>query len=61
MVEKSGKLLLLDRRGNVRVKTPNDLKMSSDLYLHQNGFVGLDNKNRLFRIEINGKISYRDS
>ena len=59
MVEKSGKLLLLDRRGNVRVKTPNDLKMSSDLYLHQNGFVGLDNKNRLFRIEINGKISYR--
>jgi hypothetical protein len=59
MVEKSGKLLLLDRRGNVRIKTPNDLVMSSDVYLHQNGFVGLDNKNRLFRIEINGKISYR--
>lgn len=59
MIEKSGKLLLLDRRGNVRIKTPNDLVMSSDVYLHQNGFVGLDNKNRLFRIEINGKISYR--
>jgi hypothetical protein len=59
MVEKSGKLLLLDRRGNIRIKTPNDLLMSSDVYLHQNGFVGLDNKNRLFRIEINGKISYR--
>jgi hypothetical protein len=59
MVERSGKLLLLDRRGNVRIKTPNDLVMSSDVYLHQNGFVGLDNKNRLFRIEINGKISYR--
>ena len=59
MVEKSGKLLLLDRRGNVRIKTPNDLVMSSDVYLHQNGFVGLDKKNRLFRIEINGKISYR--
>ena len=59
MVERSGKLLLLDRRGNIRIKTPNDLVMSSDVYLHQNGFVGLDNKNRLFRIEINGKISYR--
>ena len=59
MIEKSGKLLLLDRRGNVRIKTPNDLVMSSDVYLHQNGFVGLDDKNRLFRIEINGKISYR--
>lgn len=59
MVEKSGKLLLLDRRGNVRIKTPNDLVMSSDVYLHQNGFVGLDDKNRLIRIEINGKISYR--
>ena len=30
-----------------------------NIYLHQNGFIGLDNKNRLFRIEINGKISYR--
>ena len=59
MVEKSKKLLILDRRGNVRIKTPNDLVMSSDVYLHQNGFVGLDDKNRLFRIEINGKISYR--
>ena len=59
MVERSGKLLILDRRGNVRIKTPNDLVMSSDVYLHQNGFVGLDDKNRLFRIEINGKISYR--
>jgi len=59
MVEKSGKLLLLDRRGNVRIKTPNDLVMSSDVYLHQNGFVGLDDKNRLIRIEINGKINYR--
>jgi hypothetical protein len=59
MVEKSGKLLLLDRRGNVRIKTPNDLVMSSDVFLHQNGFVGLDDKNRLFRIEINGSISFR--
>ena len=59
MVENSGKLLLLNRRGNVRIKTPNDLILSSDVYLHQNGFIGLDNKNRLFRIEINGTISYR--
>jgi len=59
MVQKNGKLLLLDRRGNIRIKTPNDLVISSDVYLHQNGFVGLDNKNRLFRVEINGKISYR--
>ena len=59
MIQKNGKLLLLDRRGNIRIKTPNNLVMSSDVYLHQNGFVGLDNKNRLFRIEINGKISYR--
>jgi hypothetical protein len=59
MVEKSGKLLLLDRRGNVRIKTPNDLVMSSDVFLHQNGFIGLDDKNRLFRIEINGSISFR--
>ena len=59
MVENSGKLLLLNRRGNVRIKTPNDLILSSDVYLHQNGFVGLDDKNRLFRIEINGTISYR--
>ena len=59
MIEKNGKLLLLDRRGNVRIKTPNNLVVSSNIYLHQNGFIGLDNKNRLFRIEINGKISYR--
>ena len=59
IVERSGKLLLLDRRGNVRIKTPNDLVISSNVYLHQNGFIGLDDKNRLFRIEINGKISYR--
>ena len=59
MIRKNGKLLLLDRRGNIRIKTPNNLVMSSNIYLHQNGFIGLDNKNRLFRIEINGKISYR--
>ena len=59
MIQKNGKLLLLDRRGNVRIKTPNNLVVSSNIYLHQNGFIGLDNKNRLFRIEINGKISYR--
>ncbi len=59
MIQNNGKLLLLDRRGNVRIKTPNNLVVSSNIYLHQNGFIGLDNKNRLFRIEINGKISYR--
>ena len=59
MIQKNGKLLLLDRRGNIRIKTPNNLVVSSNIYLHQNGFIGLDNKNRLFRIEINGKISYR--
>ena len=58
MVENSGKLLLLNRRGNMRIKTPNDLILSSDVYLHQNG-CGLDDKSRLFRIEINGTISYR--
>lgn len=59
IVEKNDKLLLLNRRGDVRIKTPADLKLNSNVYLHQNGFVGLDQKNRLFRIETNGKISYR--
>jgi len=59
MVEKSGRLLLLDRRGNIRIKTPNDLLLSTDIHVHQNGFVGVDKKNRLFRIETSGKISYR--
>ena len=59
MVEKSGRLLLLDRRGNVRIKTPADLRVASDVHVHQNGFVGVDQKNRLFRIETSGKISYR--
>ena len=59
MVEKSGSLLLLDRRGNIRIKTPSDLQLSTDVSVHQNGFVGVDKKNRLFRIETSGKISYR--
>ena len=56
MVENSGNTFKREM-----YKNPKYLILSSDVYLHQNGFVGLDDKNRLFRIEINGTISYRTS
>ncbi len=57
LIEESGKLHILNRRGNTRIKTPKDLIVKSDVFVHQNGFLVIDDKNRLVRIETSGKTS----
>ncbi len=57
LVHKSGKGELLHRTGKTRIKIPTDIKFTQNLYPYQNGFVGLDAKNRLILISTSGKIT----
>ena len=57
LVYKSGKAELLHRTGNIRIKIPNDIYFTEEIYAYENGFISIDNKNRLIRINSQGKIS----
>lgn len=57
LVYNSGKANLLHRSGKVRIKLPADLRLSQGIYPYQNGFVSIDDKNRLIQISTNGKVS----
>lgn len=57
LVQKSGKGELLHRTGKTRIRIPSDLKFTQDIYPYQNGFVSIDNKNRLVQISTSGKIT----
>ena len=52
------RLYITDRRGNVRVKIPESLKISSkEIFVNKNSFVTIDRSNNLIRINLNGGIS----
>lgn len=52
------KLYITDRRGNIRIKIPENLNVSgNEVYINRNSFLTIDNDNNLVRISLNGKIS----
>jgi len=53
----NGKVSILNRRGDDRIKLPKDLTFSSHLYEYENGMVGLLSSNELIKIDLSGKIS----
>ena len=58
LVSKNNKPLILDRRGNIRIKIPNNLTTSSNhLFENDGGMITINDLNQLIRIELNGKIS----
>ncbi|MEC8602065.1 MAG: hypothetical protein VXX96_02565 [Bacteroidota bacterium] len=50
------KISVLDRRGNVRIKVPDDLTFSTNLFKYNNGMIGLTNDEKIIRIDISGKL-----
>ncbi|MGY8946349.1 MAG: hypothetical protein ACKVJS_04765 [Flavobacteriales bacterium] len=51
------RLYITDRRGNIRVKVPENLNVSTkEVFINQNSFVTIDKSNNLVRITVNGKI-----
>ena len=50
------KISVLDRRGNVRIKVPNELTFSTNLYKYDNGMIGFSNNEKILRIDISGKL-----
>ena len=58
LVGKDGVPLILDRRGNIRIKLPKNLIIGqNNFYANSNSFVTINNLNQLIRIELNGKVS----
>jgi len=54
------RLYITDRRGNVRVKVPKTLKVSSkEIFVNKNSFITIDKSNNLVRINLNGKVSIK--
>ena len=54
------RLYITDRRGNVRVKVPETLKVSSkEIFVNKNSFITIDKSNNLVRINLNGKVSIK--
>ncbi len=52
------RLYITDRRGNIRVKVPESLKVSSkEIFVNKNSFVTIDKSNNFIRISLNGEIS----
>jgi len=52
------KLYITDRRGNIRIKVPQNLNVSgNEIYINKNSILTIDNNNNLIRISLNGKIS----
>lgn len=54
------KILILDRRGNIRIKVPKDIFIQSSLFKYKNGLIGFDNKNNIVRIDLSGKITKQE-
>ena len=58
IVDKFGLPLILDRRGNIRIKLPKNFKSGlNHFFKNGDGIVSINNLNQLVRIELNGKIS----
>ena len=58
IVGKDGLPLILDRRGNVRIKLPKNLIIGeNNFYINSNSIVTINNLNQLIRVELNGKVS----
>jgi hypothetical protein len=58
IINTNKRLYITDRRGNVRVKIPESLKISSKgIFVNKNSFVTIDRSNNLIRINLNGGIS----
>jgi hypothetical protein len=57
LVGKYGKGELLHRTGKTRIKIPDDIKFTQDIYPNKNGFVSIDDKNRLIQISTTGEIN----
>ena len=54
------RLYITDRRGNVRVKVPETLKVSSkEIFVNKNSFVTIDKSNNLVRMNLNGEVSIK--
>ena len=52
------KLYITDRRGNSRVKIPENLNIfGNEIFMNKNSFFTVDNNNNLIKIDLNGKIS----
>jgi hypothetical protein len=60
LVDKLGTPLILDRRGNVRIKLPKNFNLGiNHFFKNNNGLVTINNLNQLVRIELDGKISLK--
>ena len=60
LVDKLGTPLILDRRGNVRIKLPKNFNLGiNHFFKNNNGLVTINNLNELVRIELDGKISLK--
>ncbi len=58
LISKNNKPLILDRRGNIRIRLPENLTTSTNhLYENDGGIITINDVNQLVRIELNGKIS----
>ena len=58
LIGKDGVPLILDRRGNVRIKLPKNLSIGkNNFYVNSNSLVTINNLNQLIRVELNGKVS----
>ena len=54
------RLYITDRRGDVRVKVPETLKVSSkEIFVNKNSFVTIDKSNNLVRMNLNGEVSIK--
>ena len=58
IVDEDGAPLILDRRGNIRIKLPKNIRTeSSNFFINSNSLININNLNQLVRVELNGKIS----
>ena len=59
VITKSG-LKIINRRGKVRIKTKDNIKLSdNDIFRYNNNLVGISEKGNLFQIDMNGSVSNR--
>ena len=59
VITKSG-LKILNRRGKVRIKTKENIKLSdNEIFKYNNNLVGISEKGSLFQINMNGSVSNR--
>ena len=59
VITKSG-LKIINRRGKIRIKTTDNIKLSdNDIFRYNNNLVGISEKGNLFQIDMNGSVSNR--